>query len=253
MALLGMAIFSTIENKKDTYLRKTLDSLRKTVDFSKHTLGVSINGFTDETYKIIEDFEDIIYMVVNNEENIGTAKAINKIWVHRKPEQHLIKLDDDVLIHQAGWIEELEECINRNNRIGIIGLKRKDCWENPNHENPFYRSVLKTLEGQPPIIIEQVHHVMGTCQMYNYRLIDIIGGLYQMGALYGLDDSLAAFRSQLAGFINCFMPHVEIDHIDPGDTPYQKWKESHAGAMFGKFNELKQKMLAGEISIKYEL
>ncbi len=47
--------------------------------------------------------------------------------------------------------------------------------------------------------------------------------------LYGWDDGLISTRSELAGFINGFLPHIEIDHIDPGGTFYQTWKENHAG------------------------
>ena len=113
-------------------------------------------------------------------------------------------MDNDVVIHQAGWVEKLEACIERDPQIGIIGLKRKDCIESPDRTD-FYKSELMMLPhipGEEWLIVEKVNHVMGTCQMYNSKLIDRIGGLYQMDGLYGFDDSLAAVRCKLAGFYN---------------------------------------------------
>jgi hypothetical protein len=63
--------------------------------------------------------------------------------------------------------------------------------------------------------------------MYSAALIEKIGYLYQPG-LYGYDDVLASHRSQIAGFYNCFLPHIEIEHIDQKETPHWQWKRDEA-------------------------
>jgi hypothetical protein len=151
-------------------------------------------------------------------------------------------MDNDVVIHQSGWADQMEAAIARDPNIGIIGLKRKDCWENPAHPEPFYRSTLEMLPhvaGEPWIVVEKVRHVMGTCQMFNSALLDKIGYLYQP-RLYGFDDCLAATRSEVAGFYNAFLPHIDIDHIDTGETAYQGWKEKHSGEDMASFNSITQ-------------
>ncbi len=230
MALIGMAVYSTEENKKDECLEKTLQSLYDTVNFSNHRLMLSVNAFTPYTKIIIERYKNIISNVIYNDLNIGTAEAINKVWQHKQPNEHCIKMDDDIVIHQNGWLDLMEEAIQRQPNIGIVGLKRKDCWENPNHLDSQYKSTLTLLPpmGSKWIIAEQCKHIMGTCQMYNSALLDKIGYLYQPG-LYGYDDVLASYRSEIAGFINIHLPQIEIDHIDKGDTGFQSWKERHAG------------------------
>lgn len=226
-----MAVYSTPENKKDDCLFKTLVSLKKTVDFSKHSLMLSVNALTETTQTILDSFNDIISEVIFNPTNIGTAEAINKVWAKRKPNQHCLKMDDDVVIYNDGWLDLLEECISRDNKIGIIGLKRKDCWEKPQHDNPDYKSELIMLPqtaGEKWLVVENAKHIIGTCQLYNFALLDKIGYLYQP-SLYGYDDVLASWRSQIAGFKNVFLPQIEIDHIDDGQTPYQDWKHRHSG------------------------
>ena len=84
MALIAMCAYSTEVNKKDDCLKRTLQSLRATVDFSRHRLMISINGHTEKTKEVIQQFSDIISKVYWNNENLGTAKGINQVWVSEK-------------------------------------------------------------------------------------------------------------------------------------------------------------------------
>jgi GT2 family glycosyltransferase len=244
MALIAMAVYDTEENKRSEYTEKTLESLL--TDINNHRVIIVDNGSCQKTKDILQDAAKLNFVtIITNETNVGTAKAINQAWKLKKPGEHLIKMDNDVLINYTLWIEEMERAIERDPKIGIIGLKRKDLAENP-WRNDWLKSELRMLPhegGQPWIIVEDVNHVMGTCQMYNHRLIDKIGGLYQMDGIYGFDDSLASLRSQIAGFTNCFLPHIEIDHIDTGENPYQKEKEAYALSMMEKYNNYKKRCL----------
>jgi len=251
MALIAMAVFDTEENNRTDYTRRTLEDMVNTDGIFDHRVIIVDNGSCDATKELLR-FHDWLE-VITLPENIGTAKAINKAWELREQGQHCIKMDNDVTINYNGWVSELELAIQLDPSIGIVGLKRKDCWENPSHENPHYRSTLALLGGVNNrwLPIEKVQHVMGTCQMFNSALLDKIGYLYQP-RLYGFDDSLAAIRCQVAGFYSCFLPHIEIDHIDTGETPYQTWKEKHSGEDMRTYNELKNAYLSGSKSIYSE-
>ncbi len=87
--------------------------------------------------------------------------------------------------------------------------------------------------------------------MHSSALIDKVGYLYQP-SLYGYDDVIMSHRTHLAGFYSCFLPHINIDHIDPGQTEYQSWKERHSGEQTQKVISLVQEMYRGEKSIYYE-
>ena len=125
---------------------------------------LSVNAKTDTTVQTLQHFGDIIDKVIVNGSNIGTAKAINKVWRLAEELEPCIKMDDDVVIHYAGWIDEMEEVLRRDPSIGIVGLKRKDCIENVNHPDPYYRSTLMQLPHEPGerwVIVEEAAHVMG--------------------------------------------------------------------------------------------
>lgn len=249
MALIGMAVYSTAENKRSALTRRTLQSLAETVDWSRHTLWLSDNGSCEETLRLYEQAHDWLpFEVLLNGENLGTARAVNKTWLRRKAGQHAVKMDDDTVIHERGWLDTLEECLEREPKIGIVSLKRGDLEERPDHPEVWFRSELLMLphvRGQRWLVVERVLHTMGTCQLYSSRLLEKIGYLYQMGGLYALDDCLSAIRCHVAGFYNCFYPHIRIDHIDPGGTPFVQWKQEYAGTMMARYDQTREAYLSG--------
>jgi len=268
MALIAMACHDTVENKKSGMTEKTLTGLLSTVDFEKHRLFIIDNGSCQETKDIIEKFlsafEDWISMhqedskavrpvVYTLPKNIGTARAINIAWKNRAVREHCIKIDNDIFIEQAGWADQLEYAVLLDPLIGQVGLKRKDCWETPWHENKEHRSELHMLPHIPYqkwVIIEKVKHVIGSCVLHSTGLLDKVGYLYQPG-LYGYDDVLMSWRSHIAGFYNCFLSHIEIFHIDPGGDEYCSWKEKHSGQYQRHISDIVDQYISGQRSIYY--
>lgn len=267
MALIAMCVYDTDTNNRTQYTERTLGSLMDTVDFNKHRLFIYDNASCEATKDLLGTFRRIYdrhdypagsLTIITGSENIGTAKGINECWKHRLPGENLIKMDNDVVIHQSNWVDLMEESINRlPDEIGIIGLKRKDCAEVP-WRTDWAHSELHMLPHSPGerwLIVEKVNHVMGTCQMYNYRLIDKIGGLYQMDGLYGFDDSLAAARCTKAGYSNVFIHTIEIDHIDmaANDGGYQEWKNKYSGEMMKEYHKVRDEYMSGARDIYYPL
>lgn len=259
-----MAVYDTVENKRTEYTEKTIKSLTETVDFNKHKLFISDNGSCQSTQDIYDSllnywglyrFPESHLTIQKNGENLGTANAVNKGLKVRSEGEHCIKIDNDVVIHQKGWVDEMEEAINREPLIGILGLKRKDLWQYPEHPEKQYKSTLAMLPhraGERWIIVEITKDIMGTCTMFNSSLLDKVGGLYQP-SLYGYDDVLMCYRSNIAGFINAFLTHIHIDHIDTGLTDYASWKHEESGRVTQEMIKLVDKYISGEVSIKYEL
>ena len=251
MALIAIAVYDTEENQRTELTRRTLESLTFTLDLTRHRVFLIDNASCEETKELLRAYSRE-YTVITNETNIGTAEAINLAWRHRNPGEHAVKMDNDVVIYSQTWADELEEAIRRDPKAGIVGLKRKDCIETPWRDD-WYKSSLfmfQHVPGERWVIGEKVNHVMGTCQMYNSALLDRIGYLYQP-RLYGFDDALAAVRCQLAGFYSAFLPHIEIDHIDPGDTAYQGWKEKHAGEDMATYSRIVSEYVNGQRLIYY--
>lgn len=257
MSLVAMAVHDTDENQRSEYTYQTLYSLRRTVDLHKHRLFVIDNNScrrTKEMLEVMSKERHHKFTVITMPENVGTAGAINQAWKHKRTGENLIKMDNDCVIHSSGWVDEMDRAIERDPNIGIIGLKRKDLIENP-WRNDDYKSELVMLphkDFESWIIVEKVKHVIGTCQMYSAALIEKIGYLYQP-SLYGYDDVLASYRSQVAKFYNCFLPHIEIEHIDNRETPYWQWKRNEAAKGDIEHQRTVHEYLTGKRSIYYEM
>jgi len=268
MALIAMAVWDTEENRRTELTAKTLQCLYETVDHAKHRIIVVDNNSCEETKQLYRTWMEIYkgysewtnfepLQVIYMNENIGTARAINQAWLLRKPGENAIKMDNDVLIHQNHWLDILEECIVREPKVGIIGLKRMDCIETPWHPMDWYRSELLMLPhelGQPWLIVEKVHHVMGTCQLYSSACLDQIGYLYQMGGFYGFDDALASIRAQVAGFITVHYSHIRITQMDVSDVkldddPYTNWKHTYSSRLMDRYNAYRIGLQHGDIPV----
>ena len=111
MALIAMAVWDTVENKRTAYTARTLESLRDTVS-GKHRIVIVDNGSCDETKRILHLYSGYHgFSVITLPENIGTARAVNKAWQLREVGEHCVKMDNDVVIHSKGWADELEEVL----------------------------------------------------------------------------------------------------------------------------------------------
>jgi GT2 family glycosyltransferase len=199
MALIAMAVYDTVENERSKYTKRTLESLHETVDFKNHRLIIIDNNSCIETKNILKEHEQFI-TVITNTENVGTAKAINQAWAYRKPNETVIKMDNDVVINNYGWVEEMELAMKLGG-YGILGLKRKDLMQSPTSQS-MWKTELKMIpheKGYNWVIVEESEDVMGTCTMFHPSLTDKMGGLIQAG-VYGFDDTLACIRAKLLGY-----------------------------------------------------
>lgn len=271
MAIITQVIHCTDENRKADCLEKCLESIHRTVDFDRHRMVIVDNDSNSEAKEIAAEFvrEVNCYRMLKPAcqiilpENVGTARAINKAWMLRNPREHVVKIDDDVVFNDPGWLDDLEAAADRlwrgweiqdrrvmervgdfedyghgGSRIGMLGLKRKDLGE-----NMFFPDQAPGVAGWGRTVLEEVHHrpgepwycfervltnpLMGTVVLHNWRLLDEVGFMYQGPFKYGYDDTIMTYRARLAGYEAGFLyGRADIDHIDPGDTPYQKRKEN---------------------------
>lgn len=240
-----MAVYDTEENGRSEYTKRTLDSLKQTVDFNKHRLFLVLNRCCDLTVNFVIEWSNLMkdnngYTLVFLQKNVGTARAVNMGIRMLKPGENVIKIDNDVVINSSGWVEEMEEVIARDPSIGIVGLKRKDLRQTPYDVDPQFRSELRQLPHEPGerwIVVEETNDIMGTCTMLSSALIDKVGGYMQYG-VYGFDDTLMNLRAGLAGFRKCFLPHIDIDHIDTGEGIYSIEKQQLAAIAWPEYHKL---------------
>jgi len=252
MSMISMAVYDTDDNKRTDFTEQTLISLKNRVDFSKHRLIISDNGSCDLTHKLYSDYKSIISQVIENGSNLGTAGAINKAWQLRNPGEFCIKMDNDVVIHQDNWIEDMEYVFDKDKSVGVVGLKRKDLGEWPLRTDIWQSKIIPLAHesGERWMVIEEVNHLMGTCNMYSPHVLDKIGYLFQP-TVYGFDDTFSSLRVKLVGYKNVFLIHINIDHIDSGDSEFSEWKRKHASEIWDEFEKIQAQYKLGERGAYY--
>ncbi len=250
MSLIAIALYDTDANDRSKYTKECLSSLMDTVDFSKHRLVLVDNNSCDKTKNILEEYaKSPNITLITLSENIGTARAINMGLRLREPGEMCVKMDNDCVVHQSGWLEEMENAIKSDPSLGIIGLKRPDVWQSPTNPDPRYRTTLETLKNG--IEIEVCEDIMGTCTGFNPLLMDKVGPLVQ-NSEYGFDDVIYSVRSVVAGFRNCFLPSIKITHLDDYKNPYSEWKKRHAAIYLDEVAQMCEMYKSGKLSYKYE-
>lgn len=245
-------VYDTEENGRTKYTKQTFESLFDTVNINSSFIVFIDNGSCRETKKLLENVIQNYAFVITNENNVGTAEAINQaIHEHSKLGDFIVKMDNDVVVHQDYWADEMRACIESDPSIGVLGLKRKDLPNSPGNEQyPTDLQFANREHGSEWRVIEECDDIIGTCHMYNPEFMKKAGGLYQPG-LYAFDDVLMCVRSKVAGFKNAFYPSIEIDHVDEGGTEYTEWKKRYAGTQFGEINDLIEGYQSGAKSIYY--
>lgn len=255
--LLAVCVYDTVENGRTAFTEKTLYGFLDTVNFNRHTLFISDNGSykaTQNLYiKFIADFgakfpENRLIICLNGE-NLGTARGINKAIQIRERGQKVIKADNDIYVHGAGWVEQMEEALERDHLIGALALKRTQIDQHAWSPDPQYRTTpreLPHIRDQRHIIVEDTQEILGTLIMMSDRLLDRIGSLVQCeNSPYGYDDSLLSLRTNLAGFKTAYLPHILIDHLDNGAGKYVQEKIQHVTDISEQFNEMVQDYRTG--------
>jgi GT2 family glycosyltransferase len=259
--LIAMAVHDTEENGRSEYTKTTLrDTIIPMLIHDGIRVCIIDNNSCIESKKIIEQYSkkwclNNVFTVIANTENIGTAAAINQAIGLREPGEHVIKIDNDVLIHSKTWALDMAEAAERHPfKIGVLGLKRRDLEQRPGHPTGFFNSTLNMLPHKPGekwFVFEQTEDVMGTCTLLPWWLLDKVGYMRQPG-VYGYDDVDMCIRSTLTGHANGFLCGIDIEHLDEGGTDYTEWKKKEAARMGEEFQRLKDGYVSGAIPTYYD-
>lgn len=256
MALIALVAWDTDENKRSKYTNACLESLYINVDWKRHRLVCVDNDSVDETKQVFRHWIRKIPNagLITNNHNMGQASAINLAWISREDGQHLARIDNDIFVTTKDWLDRLEECIDRDPKIGLIGLKHKNLMDHPDADGWLKTSLhlLPHKRGESWLVVEKMRHILGSAQLMNVELFNKIGYLRQYGK-WGLEDADASVRCDKAGFYSCYFHGAEFTDLDAGESAeYQGWKNKTAAEYLPEFDARVAAYKSGEQSIYYD-
>jgi len=244
--LIGMLTYNRIEMTK-----KAIEALFKCTN-PIFDLYIFDNGSIDGTLKYLESLK-YNFKVLSQPINIGVAKGLNFILEHRKPEQHFMKLDNDMVLEtdDKDWLNKMCDILeapwnaktpdHKDVKLGALGLKPYKLV--PEHKNKVTINGY-TLELPP-------EGTLGCATVWKNEALNRIGKFVEDFGTYGYEDSIQNTRLGVVGYITAFWPDIKIVHIDPGgETDYMKSKHKAARDNYQKYLEVHKAFVNKTRSVK---
>jgi len=103
----------------EKYLRESIDSILNQT-FTNFEFLIINDGSTDKTLEILKSYSDLRIKIINNKENIGLIKSLNKGLKIAKG-KYIARMDADD-ISEPERFEKQVEFLNTNPSIGVVGI-----------------------------------------------------------------------------------------------------------------------------------
>lgn len=193
------------------YTQACLESIYRHTDLDDNTRVLVVdNGSTDGTVAFLHGLEWVD--VIENRRNLGFVRG-NNVGIAAIPEGDVLLLNNDIVITEDGWLEELQRVAYRADDIGIVGCRMILPDGRLLHAGSYMP--LDTFWGQQIGSLEKdvnqyaldrdVEAVSGACMYIKRSVLDTIGPLntdyfsYFEDTDYCLAASEAGFRTVCAG------------------------------------------------------
>lgn len=174
----------------ETY--QTLWSLATTGALADAEYVVWDNGSVDDTRDMLRDLEELGILdwdrVFLSQENIGCPQALNRIMrSYRKPGQHFIKVDNDVVLETNGWVNKLVAFLEEHEQVAMAS-----AWYDELKDESQQGRIKVRHDGWI-----EAFPVVGHCVIHRGSFLDYTGYFDVLAPdhLYGFEDVLMAHRA----------------------------------------------------------
>ena len=235
------------------YTKKCMESLKESIENKNYDVYVVDNGSTDDTLEYLSTLDWI--NVIENKENLGFVRG-NNIAINRINEGDIILLNNDIIITQNNWIEELQKTAYKDEKTGIVGCRLINEKGEFLHAGTFiYPETYWGQQiggGQKNIGQYQddreVQGVVFACAYIKRPVIDAIGGLNEMFFSY-FEDTDYCLAAKKAGYNTVCCGSVTLIHYQNVSTDVNKVNLSD---MFMKSQKDFKKIWSEELEKRYD-
>jgi GT2 family glycosyltransferase len=200
------------------YTKKYLLALQKNTnsDFLKEIIVVN-NASTDETGKLLETFKNI--RVITEKKNINFAGACN-VGARAAKGEILLFLNNDTEV-QPGWLEPIMETVEKNNKIGAVGVKLLFPDESIQHAGLVFSAdatprhiYYRHNEKEPYVNKErEFKAVTAACIAIPKKVFDMVGGFDEVYK-NGLEDVDICLKIHHLGYTIIYNPKSMVTHYE---------------------------------------
>jgi GT2 family glycosyltransferase len=237
------------------YTRACLESLRCHTVFDERTrLLVIDNGSSDGTLPYLRRLDWIT--LIENGKNLGFVRGNNVGIKAAPPDSDILLLNNDTVIEQDGWLDELQRVAYSAADVGIVGCRMVLPDGRFLHAGAYMP--LDSFWGQQIGSLEKdvnqyalnrtVDSVIGACFYIKRVVIDKIGGLNEAFFSY-FEDTDYCFQAAEVGFRTLCAGDVTIIHHENVSTTINR--VSH-NKIFTRSQQIFRKQWERKLMSKYE-
>jgi GT2 family glycosyltransferase len=205
------------------YTRACLESIRRHTDLGKDVEVLVVdNGSTDGTVSYLRGLDWL--RRIENKKNLGFVRG-NNVGIEATPEGDILLLNNDIVITEDGWLEELQRVAYSAADVGIVGCRLILPDGRLLHAGTYMP--LDTFWGQQIGSLEKdvnqyaydrdVQAVVGACMYIKRAVLDAIGPLNETFFSY-FEDTDYCLRAAKAGFRTVCAGSVTLIHHENVST-----------------------------------
>ena len=226
---MNKVLITTLSWNRCTYTKRLLETLLNNTNTSVDFIIVD-NGSADSTINFLKTIENkktkngSTIRIHYNNRNLGVSEGLNIGLSYRLPEQHFMKLDNDMIIpNQPEWLNEMIEIIELSkpiDNVKIIGLSPFD----PNRYEHYQRRPVD-LSNNKSYMVEDPgpNGILGCGELIHKDVFDKIKKFeaFRDGkpVLYGYEDINFAKKAFNLGFRSVYHFQCKAIHGDYLDLP----------------------------------
>jgi len=237
------------------YTRACLDSIQAHTKLDQQTQVMVVdNGSTDGTLPYLRQLDWIT--LVENGRNLGFVKG-NNVGIQAAPPDHdVLLLNNDTVIQQDNWLEEMQRVAYSAEDVGIVGCRMVLGDGRLLHagaympQDSFWGQQIGSLEKDVNQygLDREVTAVTGACFYIKRAVIQAIGPLNEAFFSY-FEDTDYCFRAAKAGFRTMCAGNVTIVHHENVSTNVNQVNFSK---LFRKSQKIFRKQWEHELMTRYE-
>lgn len=205
------------------YTKQCLLSLFEKTKYEKYVVYIVDNGSTDGTLSYLEDFPYSLN-IIKNKKNIGFV-AGNNLALKMIKYGDVILLNNDVIITQEDWIEQMQKTAYSEEKVGLVGCRLLDSGQKLQHAGTYIYPddcIGQQIGGGEKefgqfSIDRVVEGVVFACVYIKRELIECIGGLDERFFSY-FEDTDYCLRTWKAGYKCMHCGSVTLIHQQNAST-----------------------------------